>query len=76
MRKISSNVSWLIKTGEDKFEIWTDEEYCMKKQKCEYYGAKPYWTEIKQMENSPFQNIYRKLSPFKSDNPIPDLVFR
>jgi hypothetical protein len=68
------DMSWLIKTDENKFEIWTDEEYRMKKQKCEYYGSKPSWTEIKQMENTLFQNAYQKTFPSTNNQFLLDLI--
>jgi len=53
-------MSWLIKTEADKFEIWTDQEYTMRKQKCEYYGSKPLWVEVRQLESSVLRNAYEK----------------
>jgi hypothetical protein len=53
-------MSWLIKTEEDKFEIWTDQEYTMRKQKCEYYGSEPLWVEVRQLESSISRNAYEK----------------
>ena len=43
-------MSWLIKTDKDNFEVWSDKEYSLMKQKCEYYGAKPHWIDIRQLE--------------------------
>ena len=54
------DMSWLIKTEEGKFEIWTDQEYTIKKQKCEYYGSKPLWVEVRQLESSVSRNAYEK----------------
>lgn len=45
-------MSWLIKTDNDKFEVWSDKEYSMMKRKCEYYGAKPNWVEVRQLEEN------------------------
>lgn len=67
------NVSWLIKTEENRFEIWTDEEYSMRQQKCEYYGSKPFWKEVKKIDES-LQNIYQKLSPIQPDQIILDMI--
>lgn len=47
---MEKEMSWLVKTGNDNFEVWSDKEYSMMKQKCEYYGAKPHWIEIRQLE--------------------------
>lgn len=69
----SKNVSWLIKTGKDKFEIWTDEEFSMRKHKCEYYGSQPFWTVVKQIDSS-IQNIYQKLSPSQPEQSVFDLA--
>ena len=43
-------MSWLIKTDKDKFEVWSENEYSTMKLKCEYYGSKPHWTEVRQLE--------------------------
>jgi hypothetical protein len=48
---MEKEMSWLVKIDQDKFEVWSDKEYSMMKQKCEYYGAKPHWVEIRQLEN-------------------------
>lgn len=53
-------MSWLIKTEEGKFEIWTDQEYTVRKQKCLYYGSKPLWVEVRQLEGSASINAYEK----------------
>lgn len=58
----NQDMSWLIKIEEDKFEIWTDQEYTMRKQKCLYYGSKPLWVEVRQLENSVSRNVYEKPS--------------
>lgn len=49
-------MSWLIKTDKDNFEVWSDREYSMMKQKCEYYGAKPHWEEIRQLDTQTTSN--------------------
>jgi hypothetical protein len=56
----NTGMSWLIKTEEGKFEIWTDQEYTMKKQKCLYYGSKPLWVEVRQLDSSASINAYEK----------------
>ena len=43
-------MSWLIKTDKDNYEVWSDSEYSMMKLKCEYYGAKPHWVEVRQLD--------------------------
>jgi hypothetical protein len=67
-------MSWLIKTDKDKFEIWSDKEYSMMKSKCEYYGSKPYWVEVRQLENStmPIHTLKRESSEDKEL--VPDLA--
>ena len=42
---------WLVKISLKEFEIWTDAKYHMMVKKCEYYGAKPFWQEIKKLES-------------------------
>ncbi len=69
-----SSVSWLIKTGEDKFEIWTDQEYTMRKQKREYYGSKPGWVEVRKIDASLTQNAYQKPVLSTVDQLILDLA--
>jgi len=70
----NAGMSWLIKTEEDKFEIWTDQEYTMMKQKCEYYGSKPRWSAVRQLESTTI-NAYKQPYPTKADGFITDLVF-
>ena len=45
-------MSWLIKTAGNTLEIWTDQEYTIMKEKCEYYGAAPYWQAIRHLEDN------------------------
>jgi hypothetical protein len=63
----NSRMSWLIKTDKDKFEIWSDSEYSMMKSKCEYYGSKPYWIEVRQLESAttPIHTLKRETSKEK-----------
>ncbi len=53
---MEKEMSWLIKTDKDNFEVWSDREYSMMKQKCEYYGAKPHWVEIRQLDTKTATN--------------------
>jgi hypothetical protein len=69
-------MSWLIKTEDDKLEIWTDQEYTMMNQKCDYYGAKPHWLVVRQLD-SPVENTpYKQPVIVESEEGfIPDLAF-
>ncbi len=50
---------WLVKINLSEFEIWTEARYAMMIQKCEYYGAKPFWQEIRKLELRPSTRNHR-----------------
>jgi hypothetical protein len=50
---------WLVKINLNEFEIWTDAQYSIMLQKCEYYGAKPFWQDIKKIESRSSDINYR-----------------
>lgn len=50
---------WSVKISLNEFEIWTDAQYTMMIKKCEYYGAKPFWEEIRKLEFHTNGKVYR-----------------
>jgi hypothetical protein len=40
---------WLVKTNSNQLEIWSESEQQFRLMKCEYYGAKPFWENIRKI---------------------------
>ena len=49
---------WLIKTDLNQLEIWSDIQCSMMVRKCEYYGAKPFWQKIRELEVATIKNNF------------------
>ena len=50
---------WIVKINFKEFEIWTEAKYAMMMKKCEYYGARPFWQEIKKIESHSNNKTFR-----------------
>lgn len=42
-------MSWLVKINSKQLEVWSESEYRNKLMKCEYYGARPFWKNIREL---------------------------
>jgi len=51
-------MNWLVKTNSKKLEVWSESEYRNKLMKCQYYGARPFWKEVRELSPpSPDQQV-------------------
>ena len=42
-------MNWLVKTNAHQFEIWSETEYQNRLSKCQYYGARPFWKNVRRL---------------------------
>ena len=42
-------MNWLVRINSKRLEVWSDTEYQQRLMKCEYYGARPFWEDIRSL---------------------------